>query len=139
MSDQQDGLTGLALDALQLHVHTLARHGVERAERLIHQHDAGIVNQRAADRGALLHTPRKLPWQLLLKTFEADQLQQLHGALAILRARQPLHVDRQHHVGEHGAPRQQQRVLEHDADVAVRLGHLLAVDQDFTARRRQEP
>ena len=53
------------------------------------------------------------------------------GALQIALARQPLHVDRQHHVGEDVAPRQQQRVLEHDADIAVRLRHLLALDQDF--------
>ena len=61
------------------------------------------------------------------------------GARQIFVARQPLHVDRQHHVGEDIAPRQQQRVLEHDADIAVRLRDLLALDQDLAGRRRQQP
>ena len=139
MGDQQHGLAGLALDPHQLDIHALARHGVERAERLVHQHDLGIVHQRPADRGALLHAAGQLPGQLLLKAFEPDQLQQRLRARQIFLARQPLHVDRQHDVGEDVAPRQQQRVLEHDADIAVRLVDLLALDQDFAGRRRQQP
>ena len=53
---------------------------VERAERLVHQHDLGIVHQRAADRGALLHAAGELPGQLLLEALEPDQLQQRLGA-----------------------------------------------------------
>ena len=36
---QQNGLAALAPDALQLFVHALARHRVERAERLVHQQE----------------------------------------------------------------------------------------------------
>ncbi len=42
-------------DALQLQVHVLARHRVQRAEGLVHQQHRGVVQQRPADRGALLH------------------------------------------------------------------------------------
>ena len=139
MRDQQHRLAGLALDPHQLDIHLLARHGVERAERLVHQHDLGIVHQRAADRGALLHAAGELPGQLLLEPFEPDQLQQRLRPRQIFFARQPLHVDRQHHVGQDVAPWQQQRVLEHDADIAVRLRHLLALDQDLAGRRREQP
>jgi hypothetical protein len=114
---------------ISLDIHLLARHGVERAERLVHQHDLGIVHQRAADRGTLLHAAGELPWQLLLEPFEPDQFQQRLRPRQIFVARQLLHVDRQHHVGQDVAPGQQQRVLEHDADIAVRLCHLLAFDQ----------
>ena len=65
-------------------------------------------------------------------------LQQRHRARQIFFARQSLHVDRQHHVAEDVAPRQQQRVLEHDADIAVRFCHLLAFDKDFAGRWRQQ-
>jgi hypothetical protein len=54
-------------------IHALAGHGVERAERLVHQHDLGIVHQRPADRGPLLHAAGQLPGQLFLETFEADE------------------------------------------------------------------
>ena len=42
-------------DALKLQVHVLARHGVESAERLVHQQDRRIVDKRTADRDPLLH------------------------------------------------------------------------------------
>ncbi len=37
-----------------------ARDGIERAERLIHQHDGGLRGQRASDSDALLLTARQL-------------------------------------------------------------------------------
>ena len=47
-------------DALQLEVHALARQGIERAERLVHQQDLRIARQRTADAGALLHAAGQL-------------------------------------------------------------------------------
>ena len=60
MGDEQDGLAGLARrsprpDAQQFEPHVVAGHGVERAERLVHQQQSGIEQQRPAKRGALLH------------------------------------------------------------------------------------
>jgi hypothetical protein len=69
---KEHGLAGLALDALQLDIHALAGHGVERAERLVHQHDLRVMHQRAADRGALLHTAGQLPGQFFLESLEPD-------------------------------------------------------------------
>ena len=37
VGDQQDGLAAVGPDSLQFLVHGLARHGIERAERLVHQ------------------------------------------------------------------------------------------------------
>src|SRR5580658_1203972 len=138
VGDQEHGFSGFALDPHQFDIHPLARHRVERAERLVHQHDLGIVHQRAADRGALLHPTGQLPGQLLLEAFEPGKLQQRHGAQQIFLTRQPLHVDRQHDVGQDIAPRQQQRVLKHDPDIAVRRRHPLALDQNLAGGRRQQ-
>ena len=49
VGDEQHGLLPLHPDALQLDVHVLARHGVERAERLVHQQHGRIVDQGADD------------------------------------------------------------------------------------------
>jgi hypothetical protein len=85
-----------------------------------------------------LHAAGELPRQLLLEAREPDQLQQVLGALQIALTRQPLHVDRQHDVAENRTPRQQQRILEHDPDIAVRFCHSLALDQNLAGRGREQ-
>ena len=47
-------------DAQELEIHLLARERVERAERLVHQDELRIVDERARDRGALLHAAGEL-------------------------------------------------------------------------------
>ena len=42
------------------------------------------------------------------------------------------------HIAEHGAPRQQGRILEHDGAVRTGPRHHLAVDQDAAAGRRDQ-
>jgi hypothetical protein len=44
------------------------------------------------------------------------------------------HAER--HVFEHGTPRQQQVLLQHESNVGVRALHALAVDQGFAFARR---
>ena len=73
-----------APDAQQFVVHALARHLVERAERLVHQHDLRLECQRAGDADALLHPAGKLPGILVLEFAQFDQLE--HGAGALDRA-----------------------------------------------------
>jgi len=53
--DEDDGLAALEPDALQIQIHLLARHGVERAEGLVHQQERGVVDERPDDGDALLH------------------------------------------------------------------------------------
>ena len=59
------GEVALAPDAQQLERHVVARHGVERAERLVHQQQRRVEQQGAAQRGALLHAARQLARQLV--------------------------------------------------------------------------
>ena len=128
--DEHDGLFRLLPDAQQLEVHLLARERIERAERLVHQDQLGIVDQRARDRRALLHAAGKLVGIFVLVALEPDQREQIAGARAARRHRQPEDFRRQQHVVDHAPPFQQQRLLEHHADVARRIERL---------RRRSDP
>ena len=49
VGDEQDGLAPLLPDAEQLEAHLFPGHRVQRAERLVHQQQAGIGQERAAD------------------------------------------------------------------------------------------
>src|SRR5258708_19279809 len=62
VGDKDNGFLRLLPDAQQLEVHLLARERVERAERLVHEDELGIVDKRTPDPGALLHAARRLQW-----------------------------------------------------------------------------
>ena len=67
-------------DALQLEVHALARQRVERAERLVHQQHARIVNEAPGDADALLHAAGQLGRIFASRSREPDQGEQVAGA-----------------------------------------------------------
>src|SRR5260370_6325674 len=62
VGDEDDGLLRLLPDAQQLEVHLFPRERIERAERLVHEDELGIVGERTRHRGALLHAARQLLW-----------------------------------------------------------------------------
>ena len=68
---------GALPDLQQLVLQALARHGVERAERLVHQHQLGVVGQHAGDRHALLHAAGELVRIGVGELLQADQLDEL--------------------------------------------------------------
>jgi hypothetical protein len=119
VGDEDDGLARLAPDAEELDVHELAGHGVERAERLVHQQQRRVVDERAGQRHALAHAARQLVGVLVLEALEAGQLEQAEGAPARRLPVEAQHLYRQHHVVEDVPPRQQDGILEDDADVAA--------------------
>ena len=80
--DEDDRASGLLPDPQQLHVQALARHLVERAERLVHQQQRGVERQRAGDRDALLHAARELPGPARLEPGQLDELEHLGDACA---------------------------------------------------------
>ena len=138
MGDEEHGLAPLEPDALELEVHALARHGVERAERLVHEQHGGIVDEAAGDRDALLHAARELPGIAVLEALEPDEGEELERARPHPLASQPLHVDRQQHVVEHGAPGEEHGRLEDDADVAPRAADRRPAEIGPALRRRDE-
>ena len=71
----------------------------------------------------------------ILEALQADQLQQLHGAAEQRLAADAAHLGLDQHVIERGAPRQQQVLLKHDAEVGVGIGHHRVADPHLAARR----
>src|SRR3984893_5029441 len=70
----------IALPEFEQHdVHVVSRYGIECAERLVHQQNAWIGNERAAERYPLAHPARKLPRALVDCIVEVHQPQTLHG------------------------------------------------------------
>src|ERR1700693_5025932 len=75
---------------------------------------------------------------IVLEAFQPDELQQLHGALAVGGADRAGDFAADDGVGEHRAPRQETVVLEHKAAVAAGLAHGAAVEQHLARGRALE-
>ena len=137
VGDEDHRRAGLRPDAQQLEVEPLARHLVERAERLVHQQERRRERERARDRDALLHAARELPGVVLLEPGELDELDHLLDARRALRAVPAQHLERQRDVLRDRAPVVEDGRLEDDPVVAVepRLAGRLAVDRDVARRR----
>jgi hypothetical protein len=58
----------------------LAREGIKRAEGFVHDQHVGLVDDGAAQRGALPHSARKLRRALVLEALQADERQQVPRA-----------------------------------------------------------
>ena len=71
---------------------------VERTERLVHEDDFGIVDQRADDVGALAHAAGELVRIAVLEAVEPDAVDEAQRALAPLRGRHAAQLERKFHV-----------------------------------------
>jgi hypothetical protein len=121
----------VAQDAPQL----FAGKGVQGAKGLVEQQHFGLVDERAANAGALLHAARKLPRKLVFIATQAHLLQQFAGAFFVFLAlgfevaAVGLHnFQRQQHVVHRGAPGQQAGRLKGHATDLERPRHRLAVN-----------
>ena len=140
VGDEHDGLPRLPPDAQQLEVHELARHGVERAEGLVHQEQRRVVDERAGDGHALAHAARQLVRVLVLEALEADQLEQRHRPRArgpCRRAAAPPRASRT--LSRTVRQGRSTGILEDDADVAARPVDGLAAQAHGARRARDEP
>ena len=100
------------------------------------------MDQRAAQGGALLHAARELPGEAVAKALEADRVQQLFGAGAVLVLLAAevgaigLHdFQRQQDIVDHRAPGQQVGVLERHARQLDRPGDRGAVHDHLAGGR----
>src|SRR5580704_17886494 len=118
VGDEDDGLAALAPDSQHFQVHLLARQCVQRAERLVHQDQFGVMDEGARDRGALLHAARQLLRVFVLVAREAHEVEQVARSRARRLHRQADDFSGQQDVVEDGPPFQEQRLLEYHADVA---------------------
>ena len=80
VGDEQHGLARAQPERLEVDAHLLARQRVERAERLVHQQQRRIVDQRAHDRVALAHAARQLARVAVGELAEPDRSQQARRA-----------------------------------------------------------
>ena len=67
----------------------LARHLVERAERLVHEQQRRLEGERARDRDPLLHAAGELPRVVVGEAAELDELEHLLGRAAGAARSQP--------------------------------------------------
>ena len=107
------------MDVLDLDLHVLAELFVERAERLVHEHDLGLEDERAGKGYALLLAARELVGAARAIAAELHHLERPLDAPAGLRLGHPARLQRKgevlgdRHMGEQGV------VLENDANVAL--------------------
>src|SRR6267142_4094922 len=84
VSDKDDGLSGLAPDALELVVEQVAGLCIQGCEWFVHQENVRLHGQRASQRYALLHAPGKLMRMVFLELREANEIQVVAGPRAAL-------------------------------------------------------
>ena len=126
---EHDGLVGARQQNREILAEDHAGLLVERAERLIHQQNAGLEAERARQRRTLAHAARQLSRIMLGEILEPDRLQRALRARLALGPRHALEHHAEIDVLEHGVPGEQRVFLEHEGDVARhRPGHLLAGD-----------
>src|SRR5260221_303300 len=106
VGDQQHGRLVGHPEVLQDRPQFLARELVERAEGFVEQQHTRLMDQRAAQIGALKHAAGELPGKTAAEALEADLLQQRIGLVAELglaefsklRAKRLDDLERQHDV-----------------------------------------
>ena len=139
MRDEQHGLARLHPQLFQIDAHLLARERIERAERLVHQQQRRIVDQRAHDRGTLAHAAGQLARTAVVEFAKPDLGEQLMRARHVGLRIEIAQLELQQHIAEHVAPFEQHRALEHDAEVRLRAGDFLPVEQHAAAGVAQQP
>src|ERR1043166_300587 len=125
---ENNGHFFLAPDSQQLDVEVLARHRVERAERFVHEENARIGYERAAERNALLHASGEPIRSLVVKVLEPDQREKRAPFTRVLYRIETGEFDRQHDVFGDRAPFEQNRRLKNHADVCERAVDGASVD-----------
>ena len=99
--------------ALELLVQQVARDGVERGERLVHEEHGAVLREGAGEGDALAHAARELVRALLRGIREVDDVEELERLRAPGRARDAAEAQRELDVLPGGEPRHERRLLEH--------------------------
>src|SRR5215467_12521179 len=107
---------------------------IKRAERLVHQQLARVVDECATQRNALAHTAGEFMGVFVLETAQAYGAQQVARAPFGCRAFELFRLSLQHHVAKCRSPFQQHGTLEYDADIGARARDGRTVNADGAAR-----
>ncbi len=102
-------------------VEHVAGHRVERAERLVHQQDVGVLGERSGQCRPLAHSAGQLVGPLVREPVEMDRRDQLSCPSLAHRSTHACQTHGEFHVGSDGQPREQGRLLEHHRDASAHL------------------
>ena len=124
----------------------IAGEGIERAERLVHQHDPRSCRQRPGDADALALAARQFMRKAvaMLGAVEPHQIEQLIHPRGNLRRRRAQQFWRDPDIVGDAHMREQSAALEHIADAAAQSNridraHVLALDRDAAAVGVDQP
>ncbi len=132
--DEDDGLAQLLLKPEELVLQPRAHDRVDRAERLVHQHQGRIGGERSCEPDALALTAGELRGEALrVRRVEPDKVEQLGGALLDPRARSAEQLGHRADVRLHRHVREEADLLDDVADRAAELGEVVVAD--LTCRR----
>src|SRR5438132_4099218 len=123
VGDEEHGLPALHPQPLKIDPELVPRQGIERAQRLVHQDERGIVHQGAAERRPLLHAARQLVRQPPLEVGEPHRREQAACPLQVVSGAEPAHLYLEEHVAEDIPPLGQRGGLKHDPHVGPRSPH----------------
>src|SRR5206468_10361390 len=129
MGDEEDGLARRLGDGVELFLKGDAGLGVDRSERLIHQHHLWVGSQSPRHRHSLLHAARKLVGILPLESTKSHQLDKTPNDGGSLLSRHPLNLQAMGDVLLHRAPRHDGKLLEDYATIGPGPSHFTAVKQ----------
>jgi hypothetical protein len=107
------------VDAPDLRAHFEPQLGVQIGQRLVHQHERRLHDDRSRDRDTLLLSAGNLARQLRPLRRKPHQSQCLVHPPLDLRPGPPLHLQAEGNVPPHGHVREQRVVLKHHAEAAL--------------------
>ena len=108
----------LAPDSLDVPVELFACQGVESAEGLIHQEDAGVRRQGPSQGYALFHAPGQFMDIGVHELLEADEFKKILGLLTAFRRTHAIdEFEAEEDVPENRQPWKQRRFLKHHETV----------------------
>src|SRR5256885_1141230 len=107
--------------------------------RLVREDERRVDPQPPAGRGGLLPAARELARVRAFAALEPHEPQDVARFLGGGAAFEPEDLDRQQHVLEDGAPREEHRRLEHHPDAPARPGDLRRTDADVPGAGVEQP
>ena len=125
VGDQQSRLIELLLDLRDLVAQQEARLFVERGERLSHQENLGLRDQRARNRDALAHAARQLRGIVFLERGQTDHIDEMMRTIHALGFGDTLQFEGKSDIVDDIAPGESRFLLKHHADGRMRRRNTL--------------
>ncbi len=137
-NDALDRQLAVAPQLEEIGAQRLRREHVERRERLVHQQDIRMNDQRAGKADALAHAAGELARIGGFVAVEADEIDRRQRALADFHFGKAERLEAELDVFQHRQPGKQRERLEHHGDAGRRPEHRLAEIGDGAGRRRHQ-